>query len=94
MSSYTGFDALIDPNYSGIPVPLPLVPITTAIQVLDVTDVDDSDGSGAISLPDVTPDVNGVVPNGTVAVAVGRVIRFSWYRAADGLSFILHRITT
>jgi hypothetical protein len=87
-SSYTGFDALIDLNDGTT------LPITTAFSVLDVTDVDPSDGSGAISLAGVTPDGSGTVASGTAAVAVGRTLRFTWRRAADELVLMIHRITT
>lgn len=87
MSAYAGFDAKIDLNDGTT------LPITTAFDVLDVTDAIPSTGAGAVTLGTVTPGSNGVVPDGTLGVAAGRTIRFSWYRATDKLSVLIHRIT-
>jgi hypothetical protein len=78
-SAYTGFDVKLD-NNDGTET---LVPSVT-VKAYDIQDANPATGVGAIALPDVNADVNGHVPAGTFNIAVGRKVRFSWTRAADG----------
>jgi hypothetical protein len=80
MSNYTAFDVLID-NNDGTASPVPL----TTINVYDVT--------GAAALADLTSDVNGHVPAGTLPIAAGSIARFS-FKLADGRCGYSEIVTT
>jgi hypothetical protein len=72
LSTYPAFDVKID-NDDGTTTPCP----TQTIKVYDVTN--------AVALaPDLVSDASGVVQAGTLAVASGTLIRFSFSRA-DGI---------
>jgi len=71
MSTYPAFDVKID-NDDGTTTPCPL----QVVHVYDVT-------NGA-ALADVTADAAGVVAAGSLSVAAGTLIRFSFARA-DGI---------
>ena len=71
MSNYPGFEVKID-NDDGTHTLLPL----QTIHVYDVTN--------DVALSDIASDGNGLVGPGTLAVAVGTRIRFSFNRA-DGI---------
>jgi hypothetical protein len=88
-SNYTGFELRLDLN-DGLPHYLP----GETVQVWDVEDADPETGVGAISLPDVTTDINGHVASGTVSIAAGRRIRFRWTRDADGRCVSDTQVTT
>lgn len=79
-SDYSAFEVYID-NDDGTVTPLG----SQTVKVHDVTDADPVTGAGAIALADTASDSGGTVPGATVAVAVGRRLRFSYQRAADGL---------
>lgn len=65
------------------------------VQVYDITDSDPTDGSGAVALPDLATDGAGIMAAGVLAaVAVGRVVRFTVVRAADGLPCSVIQVTT
>lgn len=80
MSNYAAFDVLID-NNDGTSTPVPL----TTINVYDV--------AGAAALADVTSDAAGHVPAGTVPIAVGSIVRFS-FKLADGRCGYSEIVTT
>jgi len=80
MSAYAAFDVLIDNNDGTSSV----VPLTT-INVYNVT--------GAAALADLTSDVDGHVPAGTLAIAAGSVVRFS-FKLTDGRCGYAEVVTT
>jgi len=90
MANFAGFDVEIDRNDGSQPIPVP----GAVVQVRDVTDADAATGAGAIALPNVIADVNGLVASGTLPVAAGRTIRFTWVRDADGWCASLLRVTS
>lgn len=65
MSPYAGFDVKLQ-ELDGTQTPVPL----QTIKVYNVT--------GSAALSDLTTDANGHIPAGTLAVAAGTVIRFSF----------------
>jgi hypothetical protein len=71
MSNYPAFEVKVD-NDDGTTTPCPL----QVVKVYDVTN--------AAALADVNADSSGIVPAGSLAVAVGTLIRFSFSRA-DGI---------
>jgi len=90
MSNFTGFDVEIDLNDGTIPIPVP----NAVVQVRDVTNANVATGAGAIALANLVADANGHVASGTLPVAAGRTIRFTWVRAADGWCASLLRVTS
>lgn len=95
-SRFLGFDVKIDPRTGpSASAPMGFVRVPGAVlHVRDVTDEDLATGAGAIALDDIVADGDGVVASGTLDVAVGRTIRFTWYRALDGKSGVIERVTT
>ena len=90
MSAYQGFDVMID-NDDGTQTLMPSV----VIKVRDITAANPATGVGAIALPDLASDVNGHVAAGTLTgVAVGRLIRFGWFRDADARCGSAVQVTT
>ncbi len=80
---------LVDPDDGDV------IAISLAVvKVYDVTNADPADGSGAIALPDVAADADGHVAAGTLSVAVGRIVRFAWSRAADGMCGFAEQVTS
>jgi hypothetical protein len=80
MSNYPGFEVKID-NDDGTTTLLPL----QTVKVYDVTH--------STALSDIASDANGLVATGSLAVAVGTRIRFSFSRA-DGICGFSEVITT
>ena len=74
-SNYTAFDVKVESP----PGVVALVP-NAVIEVRDVTDevADPTDATGIVLLDDIESDVNGHVAPGTLPVAAGRKIRFTW----------------
>jgi hypothetical protein len=65
------------------------------VQLFDITDADPTDGTGAVALADLATDGAGHMAGGVFAgLAVGRVVRFSVVRAADGLPRSITQVTT
>ena len=80
MSNYPAFDAMID-NDDGTFTPLASVTI-------DIYDVD-----GSASLGTTASDADGHVAGGSLAGAVGTLVRFS-YHAANGICGYAEVVTT
>jgi hypothetical protein len=80
MATYAAFDVKLD-NRDGTETLLP----SETVHVYDVT-------NGA-ALADIASDANGHVAAGSLAVAVGTLIRFSFHRA-DGLCGYAETLTT
>jgi hypothetical protein len=89
-SNFVGFDIQIDLGGGA----LETVPAVTAVEVRDVTDADPVTGVGAIALTDIASDSSGHVAAGTVSVAVGRTVRFAWFRDVDARCGSAIQITT
>lgn len=87
-SNYTAFDAKV--NVAGVDYPV----AGETVLVFDVEDEDETDGTGAIALPDLATDGAGHVAAGALAIAVGRKVRFTVVRAADGLCRSYTQVTT
>lgn len=87
-SNFVGFELKVDTPDGPVPIP------SATVKVYDITAADPEDGSGAVALADVVSDVNGLVASGTVAVAAGSTVRFSYTRAADGLCRSDSQVTT
>jgi hypothetical protein len=87
-SNFIGFELTVDVGSSKEPIP------SATVQVYDISAADPVDGSGAMALADVASDVDGHVASGTVAVAAGSLVRFSYTRAADGLCRCDSQVTT
>jgi len=88
MSSYAGFEVKV--AVEGVEYPV----ASTTVKVYDIEDSDPTDGSGAIALSDLTTDGSGHVAAGTLAIAAGRLVRFSVRRASDGLCRSYTQVTT
>lgn len=73
-SNYPAFDVLVD-NDDGTTSPVP----STTIKVYNVT--------GSAALADLASDADGHVAAGTLAVAVGTLIRFSFSRTNGQCGF-------
>ena len=71
MSAYAAFDVLIE-DEDGLTTPAGLA----VVHVYDVV--------GEVALADLTADVNGHVPAGTLPVAAGGAVRF-WVELDGGL---------
>jgi hypothetical protein len=80
MSNYAAFDCVID-NNDGSSSPVPL----TTVNVYDVT--------GAAALADLTTDAAGHIPAGTVPIAAGSIVRFS-FKLTDGRCGYAEVVTT
>jgi hypothetical protein len=80
MSAYAAFD-VVTQAADGTTEPVPL----QTVKVYNVT--------GAAALADLTTDANGHIPAGTLAVAAGTVIRFSFLKT-DGRCGFAERVTT
>lgn len=80
MSNYPGFEVKVDDDNGSVT----LLPLQT-IKVYDVTN--------GVALSDIASDANGLVAAGSLAVAVGTRIRFSFNRA-DGICGFSEVITT
>jgi hypothetical protein len=89
MSNYASFDVKID-NGDGMET---LVP-AAVVKVRDVTAANPVTGVGAIALADLESDGNGHVAAGSLAIAVGRIVRFSWFRDLDGRCGSAVQVTT
>lgn len=65
------------------------------VKVYDIEDSDPTDGSGAVALPDLVTDGDGITAGGVLAtVDPGRTVRFSVVRAGDGLPCSVIQVTT
>jgi hypothetical protein len=80
MSAYAAFDVTID-NNDGTTTTVPL----ETISVYDITNDE--------ALADLETDANGHIDTGTLAVAAGTEIRFS-YRQANGICGYAEIVTT
>jgi len=80
MSAYAAFDVVID-NNDGTSSPVPL----TTINVYNVT--------GGAALADLTTDAAGHIPAGTLAIAAGSIVRFS-FKLTDGRCGYCETVTT
>lgn len=80
MSNYPGFEVKIDDDNGSTT----LLPLQT-VKVYDVTN--------STALADIASDANGLVAPGSLAVAVGTRIRFSFSRA-DGICGFSEVLTT
>lgn len=80
MSNYTAFDVLTD-NDDGTTTPV----ASQTIKVYDVTH--------STALADTTSDANGHVAGGSLAVAVGTLIRFSFSKT-NGICGFSEQTTT
>lgn len=74
-SSYPPFEAYYRDRVTGVVTPAANV----TVEVRDVTDDPD-----CTRLDDAESDENGTVPGGTVAVAVGRTLRFTFVNDNNG----------
>jgi hypothetical protein len=88
-SDYAAFELKQDLG-DGLPHYLP----SETVQVWDIQDADPETGAGAVALPDVTSDADGIVPAGTVSIGAGRRIRFRWTRDTDGKCVSDTQVTT
>jgi hypothetical protein len=88
-SNYTGFELKVDAGDG-----LDHFITGATVKVYDITATNPVTGTGTVALADVVSDVNGHVASGTVAVAAGSKVRFSYTRAADGLCRCDSQVTT
>jgi hypothetical protein len=87
-SDFAGFD--VNVVVDGVEYPV----AGETVLVFDIEDVDETDGSGAVALPDLATDGAGHVAAGVLAIDAGRRVRFSVTRAADGLCRSYTQVTT
>jgi hypothetical protein len=75
MSNYASFQAYYRDMTTGAITPV----VSATVEVRDVTD-----DPACVRLADTASDADGVVPGASVAVAVGRLLRFTFKNANNG----------
>jgi hypothetical protein len=85
-------------NYAGIEWKVQIAgvayPVASAtVKVHDLTGSDPTTGTGSTALSDLATDGSGIMAAGTLAIAVGRTVRFTVTRA-DGLTRSVTQVTT